>query len=315
MTQTVGLGGEQELIKDGPNQLEAKRDVSRLTLTIGKLAVTDYFLLNTYAGEPRTRFLNWNIYGGGAYDWTMDLLSWTWGGLIDLNQKHWALRAGYFLLPVASSTNYFDTHLLRHGQYTAELDLRYGPSTRPGKLQLFGWLSHGNIGSYDDALTQATTTPGYPDVALTRGHNRYNYGFVLSMQQVVADELGLFSRVSWSPERVESMGWTDCGESVSLGATLSGARWHCPNDSIALAGVVEGLSPVARRYFEAGGMGILIGDGRMNYRPEAVLEFYYAYSPIPSVTLTLDYQLVGNPGYNADRGPVSIVSVRAHGAF
>ena len=315
MTQSIDLGGEQESVEDGPNQLAGKRSFSRLSVTLGKLAVTDDFLLNTYAGEPRTRFLNWNIYGGGSYDWTMDLLSWTWGGLIDLNQKHWALRAGYFLLPVESNTNYFDTHLFYHGQYTTELDLHYELFRRPGKLQLFGWLSHGNIGSYADALAEAQTTPNYPDVALTRGHNRYNYGFVLSAEQAVTQELGMFSRLSWSPEQVESMGWTDCGESMSLGATLSGALWRRPDDSIGVAGIIEGLSPVAHRYFEAGGMGILIGDGRMNYRPEAVLETYYAYSPVHFATLALDYQLFANPAYNADRGPVSIFSIRAHGAF
>lgn len=78
---------------------------------------------------------------------------------------------------------------------------------------------------------------------------------------------------------------------------------------------MEGLSPTARRYLEAGGTGILICDGRMRYRHEAVLEAYYAYSPAKPVTLTFDYRLFANPAYNADRGPVSIFSLRAHGAF
>lgn len=315
VSQTIGLGGEREWVADGPNQLAAERDISRLTVTVGKLAVTDYFLLNTYAGEPRTRFLNWNIYGGGAYDWTMDLLSWTWGGFVDFNQRQWALRAGYFLLPVESSANYFDTRLFRHGQYTGEIDVRYGLPNTPGKLQLFGWFSYGNIGSYVDAVAESPATPSYPDITLTRGRDRSNYGLALSLEQTVTRELGMFSRISWSPERVESMGWTDCGESASLGATLTGTSWHRPQDVLGIAGVVEGLSAPARRYFGAGGMGILIGDGRLNYRPEKVLETYYAYSPFASSTLTVDYQLFVNPAYNADRGPVSIFSVRAHTAF
>lgn len=130
----------------------------------------------------------------GAYDWTMDLLSWTWGGLVDLNQKHWAARVGYFLLPVESSTNYFDTLLVRHGQYTGEVDLRYRLYDQPGKLQLFGWISHGNIGSYGDALAQPRTTPGFPNVTLTRGRERYNWGFVVSVEQALAADLGVFSR-------------------------------------------------------------------------------------------------------------------------
>ena len=315
LSQTFTLGNEQELVDDGPNQLSGKRRISRLTVSVGKFAVTDYFLINRYAGEPRTGFLNWNIYGGGSYDWTMDLLSWTWGALVDLNQKRWALRAGYFLLPVHASTNYFDTRIPSHGQYTAEGELRYAPFGRPGKVQLFGWMSHGNIGSYEEALAQPMTTPNYPDVALTRDQDRSNYGVVLGAEQALTDDLGVFSRVSWSPERVESMGWTDCGESFSLGGTHKGTLWRRPDDTLGLAGVVEALSPVTRRYLAAGGMGILIGDGRLNYRPEAVLEAYYAYSPFDWATVTLDYQFVVNPGYNADRGPVSIFAIRLHAAY
>ena len=189
-------------------------------------------------------------------------------------------------MPVKSKSNYFDTHIPSHGQYTAEFELRYAPFGKPGKVQLFGWLSHGNIGSYSDALAEPVTTPNYPDVTLTRGHDRFNYGFVLSAEQAITDDLGMFSRASWSPERVESMGWTDCGESFSLGAALKGTRWRRPDDTLGLAGVIEGLSPIARRYFAAGGMGILIGDGKLNYKPETVFETYYAFSPVKWAAVT-----------------------------
>ena len=56
LSQTFGLGGERERVEDGPNQLAGERDVSRVTVTAGKLAVTDFFLVNAYAGEPRTGF-------------------------------------------------------------------------------------------------------------------------------------------------------------------------------------------------------------------------------------------------------------------
>ena len=314
LSQTIGFGGEKEFVEDGPNQIAGKRSVSRLTVTMGKFAVLDYFLLNSYAGEPRTAFLNWNAYGGGSYDWTMDRLSWTWGGLVELNQKRWALRAGYFLLPDVSNSNTFDTHVLQRGQYTAELELRYAPFARPGKLLLFVWLSHGNMGSYSDALAESPATSGYPDITLTR-RERTNYGFVASAEQAIAANLGVFSRASWSPGRVEIMGWTDCDESLSLGMALRGTGWARPNDTVGVAWVGEGLSAISRQYFAAGGMGILIGDGKLNYRPEMVLETYYAFSPVKWATLTLDYQLIADPGYNADRGPVSIFSGRLHLAF
>lgn len=115
--QTFGPGGEQETISDGPNQLGGKQDISRVTVTAGKFAVPDAFYGNVYANDPRTNFLNWNIYGGGSYDWTMDKLSWTWGAFVDFNQKNWAFRTGYFLLPSVANGNNFDTHVPDRGQY------------------------------------------------------------------------------------------------------------------------------------------------------------------------------------------------------
>ena len=96
---------------------------------------------------------------------------------------------------------------------------------------------------------------------------------------------------------------------------LTGTAWGRPNDKIGVAGVVEGLSAEARAYFAAGGLGILIGDGQLNYRREKILEAYYAYSLNKWATLTFDYQFVNNPGYNADRGPVSVFSGRFHAEF
>ena len=312
--QTFGLGGEQETLADGPNQLAGKYDISRITVTAGKLAVPDAFGGNIYANDPRTTFLNWNIYGNGSYDWTMDKLSWTWGAFVDFNQKNWAFRTGYFLLPVFSNDNRFDTNVLTRGQYTAELELRYSLFTQPGKLRLFGWLNHGTMGGYLDAVALPLNSPNYPDIALTR-RVRTNYGFVASLEQAITSDFGVFSRASWSPGRTEIIGWTDCSESLSFGTVLAGTSWGRPDDKIGVAGVIEGLSREARTYFEAGGIGILIGDGQLNYRREKILEAYYAYRLNKWATLTADYQFIQNPAYNADRGPVHIFSGRFHAEF
>jgi high affinity Mn2+ porin len=314
LRQTFGLGGAQEMTADGPNQLAGKSDISRITVVAGRLAVTDYFDGNAYANDPRTNFLNWNIYGAGAYDWTMDQLSWTWGALAELNQKDWAFRVGYFLLPTVSSTNSFDTHIPDRGEYAAEWEGRYSLASQPGKLRLFGWVNHGTMGSYAAALAMPVTTPNYPDITLTR-QVRTNPGVVINAEQAVTDGLGVFSRVSWSPGLDEILGGTDCDESVSLGGLLKGRWWGRANDNVGVSGVVGGLSPTARAYFAAGGLGILIGDGALNYSGERVLESYYAYTLTKWATLSFDYQFVVNPGYNADRGPVSIYALRVHTAF
>lgn len=312
--QTFGLGGKQESRRDGPNQLAGNRDISRITVVVGRLAVTDYFDDNAFANDPRTNFLNWNAYGAGAYDWTMDQISWTWGALVELNQKNWAVRAGYFLLPIVSSNNSFDTHIPGRGEYTGEWEWRYALLGQTGKLRVFGWVNHGTMGSYAAALALPVTTPNYPDITLTR-EVRTNPGVVLNIEQPITDDLGVFSRASWNAGKFEILGGTDCSESLALGGVLKGTSWGRPDDRIGVSGILGGLSPIARAYFAAGGTGILIGDGELNYGIEQVAEIYYAHTVKKWLTVSLDYQFVVNPAYNEDRGPVSIFALRAHTAF
>ena len=312
--QTFGLGGEQETIEDGPNQLAGKQDISRITFTAGRFAVLDIFEGNSYSHDPRVDFLNWNMYCCGSYDVTMDKIGYTWGAAAELNQKSWAIRAGYFLVPAVSNANSYDIHISERGEYIGELELRYSLFSQPGKFRLMGWANIANMGGYADALAMPVTTPDYPDITQTR-QVRTNYGFVANLEQAITADLGIFSRASWSPGRVELIGWTDCDQSLSFGAVLKGGAWGRPDDKIGVGGVVEGLSSIARAYFAAGGLGILIGDGQLNYRPERILEAYYAYSVNKWATFTFDYQFIDNPGYNADRGPVSVFSGRLHAQF
>ncbi len=311
--QTFGLGGEQETIADGPNQLAGKEDISRITITAGKLAVTDFFDNNAYANDGRTQFFNWQLFCCGSYDWTMDQISYTWGALAEVNQKFWAFRAGYFLVPAVSNTDDFDMRF-PDGEYIGELELRYALFSQPGKLRLMAWANRANMGTYAAALAEPITTPNYPDITLTRGV-RTNYGFAANLEQAINGDLGVFSRASWSPGLDEIIGWSDCDQSVSAGAVLKGTSWGRPNDRIGVAGVIDGLSPEAQAYFAAGGLGILIGDGALNYRLEKIAETYYSYSLNTWSALTLDYQFVADPAYNADRGPVHIFAARYHAEF
>jgi high affinity Mn2+ porin len=311
--QTFGLGGEQETIDDGPNQIATKEDISRLTIIVGRMAVTDFFDNNAYAQDGRTQFFNWNVDCCGAYDWTMDQVSYTWGAMAELNQKFWAFRAGYFLVPVVSNVDEYDTNF-PDGEYISELELRYSLFSQPGKLRLMAWDNHANMGSYAAALAEPTTLPTYPDITLVR-QVRTNYGFQTNLEQAITDDLGVFARAGWSPGLDEIIGWTDTSRVVSGGAVLKGTSWGRPNDKIGVAGVIEGLSAEQRAYFAAGGLGILIGDGALNYRPEKILETYYSYSLNTWSSLSFDYQFVDDPAYNADRGPVHIFSGRLHAAF
>ena len=309
--QTFGFGGEQEELPSGPNQLASKVDVSRLTFQAGKFAVLDIFDGNAYAKDTRKDFMNWSIWAPGAFDYSADKVGLTYGATAELNQKQWALRAGYFLMQSVSNANSFDTRVFERGTYAVELETRYSLFSQPGKLRTIAWLNSAFSGSYRETLDN----PAFNlDIAQTR-RGRVKYGYVINIEQAVSDELGLFGRWSWNNGKTEIMAFTDIDASLSLGASIKGARWGRPDDVIGIAGAINSLSRDHRDFIAAGGLGILIGDGQLNYQRESILETYYAYALNKAVTLTADYQFVTNPAYNADRGPVHIFSGRLHGEF
>jgi high affinity Mn2+ porin len=123
--QTVGLGGEQETVDSSYGQMAGKRDVSRVTVQVGKFAVHDVFDNNAYAMDPRADFMNWSIWAAGAFDYPADKVGLGYGAVAELNQKSWALRIGYFLAASEPNGFNFDTNLFTRGGYITELETRY----------------------------------------------------------------------------------------------------------------------------------------------------------------------------------------------
>ncbi len=101
----------------------------------------------------------------------------------------------------------------------------------------------------------------------------------------------------------------------TCGAVLSGSPWKRPKDQLGAAFVVNGLSGLHERYLAGGGYGFLIGDGKLDYRAEFEGDFYYKGTITDWLELSAIYQPIVDPAYNADRGPVHVVSARARVAF
>ena len=311
LRQTFGFGGEQEELASGPSQLPGKVDVSRLTIQLGKFAVPDIFDGNAYAKDARKDFMNWAMWAPGAFDYSADKVGLSYGATAEFNQKQWALRSGYFLIQSVANSSSFDTRVPERGTYVLELETRYSLFSQPGKIRTIGWMNSAYSGSYRETLDN----PAFNlDISQTRT-GRIKYGYVVNLEQALNDEIGLFGRWSWNDGKTEIMAFTDIDASLSLGASIKGTRWGRPDDVIGLGGAINSLSRDHRDFIAAGGLGILIGDGQLNYRRERILESYYAYALNKQFTLTGDYQLIVNPAYNADRGPVSIFSGRLHGEF
>jgi len=271
----------------------------------------DLFDGNAYAHDPRKDFMNWSMWASGAFDYAADKLGLGYGVTAELNQKQWALRGGYFLMDAESNSNNFDTKVPQRGEYVVELETRYSLFSQPGKLRTIAWVNSDFSGSYRETLDNPALNL---DIAQTR-RGRIKYGYAFNLEQAVTGDIGLFSRWSWNDGKNEIMAFTDIDASFSFGTSIKGTKWSRPDDVIGIGGAVNTLSRDHRDFLAAGGLGPLIGDGRLNYQPERVLEAYYAFALNKAFTFTADYQLITNPAYNADRGPVSIFSGRLHGEF
>lgn len=317
LRQTIGLGGEQEKIESGYGQMAGTRDVSRLTFQVGRFAVHDVFDTNSYATDPRVDFMNWSIWAAGAFDYPADKIGLTYGAVAELNQKYWALRAGYFLTGNQPNSNEFDMTLFRRGAYVGELEARYSVVSLPGKIRFGLWADTYFSGSYREAVDLSLAIPNLDptDAIIATRTGRTKYGYYVNFEQSLTEQLAIFGRWSWNDGRNEISAFTDIDRSLMFGAAITGKAWGRPDDRIGVAGAVNALSPEHRDYIAAGGLGILIGDGMLNYHRERILETYYAMRVLKGLTMTFDYQYMVNPAYNADRGPISIFSGRLHGEF
>lgn len=309
--QTIGFGGEREKIEDGPLALAGQQDVSRLTLTLGRMSVKDIFDNNRYANDPRTQFMNWALMANEAWDFPADSLGFITGFAAELNQPSWTLRYGLFQMPAISNGMVTDLHLADAWGMVTELEHRHTLGGHPGAVRWLAFLNRAHMGGYQAALDNPTRPA---DIVATRDY-RYKYGFGLNLEQEISKNIGAFSRVGWSDGNNEGWAFSDVDRTATAGVSVSGAFWNRPDDTVGVAGVLNGISHVHQEFLAAGGTGILSGDGNLNYGWEKILEIYYNFKFLRTVQSSLDYQFISNPAFNRDRGPVSVFSARVHWEF
>lgn len=309
--QTLGIGGELETIESDTNQLGGTRTADNLVITAGKISVTDIFDTNRYAHDPKQDFLNWAIIDSGAFDYAADAWGYSYGITFEWTQTWWTLRTGLFDLSRVPNTTQLETDFHQF-ELVGEAEARHTILGRAGKLKLLGYLNRGRMGSYSDAVARAGAPGSIPDIASVRRY-RSRPGAAINLEQQIQDDLGFFARASINDGDMEAYEFSEINRSLSAGLSSKGSPWNRPQDVFGLAVVTNGLSKAARNYFAAGGLGILIGDGRLpHYGSENIIETYYNANIGRGFALAADYQFIAHPAYNRDRGPVSVLGMRAH---
>jgi high affinity Mn2+ porin len=309
--QTVNLGGEVSNVDAGPNQFALPQSADRLVLTLGKLSVVDIFDSNRYAHDPRADFLNWSLIDAATFDYAADAWGYSAGGAAEWYVGSWAWRGGLFDLSDIPNSQRLEPGFDEY-QVDLEAEHRHELLGEPGKADLTIFESRGRMGLYQDAIAYGEVNEVPPEVAPVRRYRKRD-GISLNVEQQLTADVGIFARVGDAGGNVETYEFTDVDQTASLGVSVSGGAWRRPGDTLGAAGVINAASRNLRQYLAAGGLGILIGDGRLPHGGhEDILETYYEMVVISAVHLTLDYQWAQNPGYNRDRGPVSIFALRVH---
>ena len=312
--QTFDLGGDVHKVDADLNQFAMTETENRVVVTAGKFATGDIFDLNKYAQDARQDFMNLAVVSTGTYDYASDAFGYTYGVATEWYQGPWTLRGGYFDLSRISAGVELDPGF-HEFQWVGELERRYDLLGQPGKILFTYYFSRGNMGTYNAAVSLSQLTGEPANVSLVR-QGRSRSGIGGNLEQQITPDLGIFARAGIANGNVQDYEITDIDRTATIGLSQSGKPWGRPDDTFGLAGNVNTITKAHQAYFNAGGLGIVIGDGALPHPgPEQILEAYYRYNLSSLWHVTLDYQFVNNPAYNRDRGPVSIIATRLHADF
>jgi high affinity Mn2+ porin len=195
-----------------------------------------------------------------------------------------------------------------------EIERRYELWGRGGKIAVTGFLNRARLGRFDDAVRFAEATGTTPITAAVRRYTSKT-GLSANLEQQITRDVAVFARAGFSSPNLETNAFTDVSQTVAAGVSLSGRLWGRADDTFGFAGLVNHISVTRLAYLDAGGLTPIIGDGRLpNPGNEQIIEAYYSV-PIWAWRVTADYQFINNPGYNRDRGPVSVIATRLHVQF
>ena len=312
------LGSGSATVERAQDRLPGTEPARRIEVKLGRLALPDDFDANRYSGSTRGAFMNWSLWQNTAWDYAANTRGYSDGLTVGYVSPGWSLKYAAFRMPLQANGQTLETLARARGE---NLELSLGPAATGAVLRLLGYRNTARMGDYRAALASAATQGGIPDVAANDRDGRHKYGAGVSVEQPLADDgdTGVFARLGWNDGHTESFVFTEVDRLASLGAQLAGTHWRRPAHRIGAAIAVEALAPAHRAYLQAGGCGFVLCDGRLSYAREQVLEGYYRAqwdwtlgAAALRVQLSPDLQLIRNPGFNRDRGPVRLYALRLH---
>jgi hypothetical protein len=315
--QIIPLSHSEENSARTAFSLFSKLPERRLELRVGKFGIADFFDLNNYGSDSSFQFMNWTVDNNGAYDYAADTRGYTFAAMLEYHDRHGAVRFAEALMPKVANGIHLDADLSRARAENIEVELRGSlVPHQEGMLRFLSYVNHANMGSYREAVDNYLAgLTAIPEITAHPLRTSIKYGFGANFEQPLNVWFGIFGRWGWNEGRQESYAYTEVDRSVELGAGASGRRWRRRFDRAGIAFVSNGISRDHQQYLALGGYGFLLGDGHLNYGQETIEEAYYTLHLWRGFYPSAGVQHINNPGYNRDRGPVVVPSLRLHVEF
>ncbi len=285
---------------------ETTQGRGRLDFYAGQFSTVDWFDDNMVGSDSHTQFMNWAVDNNAAYDYAADTRGYTRGVVMQWAVGRWELRAGEMMLPTVANGLDLSWSWNTHSE-NLEVQRHTSLLGRNGSLRALTFINHANMGNYREAVSD-TPVGEAPDIARYRHPGAMKYGFGASFEQEITSAVRGYVRVGWNEGHNESFVYTEANSAVSAGMDVRFAkRWKS-----GLPVASDGISGDHQHYLARGGMGFLLGDGRLNYGREQAVETYANVTLGRGLSLAMDVQCMVNPGYNRDRGPVWVPGFRLH---
>jgi hypothetical protein len=315
--QTIGLTGKMADSDRTWLGLASQVPVRRLEFRIGKMSLTDLFDVNAVGSDSHLQFTNWTIDNNGAWDYAADTRGYTVGAVAEYDDRIWSARYGVFAMPTVANGITLDWAFSRaHGQ-NWEFELRRSfIRGREGATRILSYVNNAHMGLYRDAVAAYLNgTDPTPEITHHEKFGAVKYGFGWNNEQGVTNSLRVFSRFGWNEGQHESFAYTEVDQTVLFGGDYNLSQWRRPNDKFGLAFVSNAIKKDHQNYLALGGLGFLLGDGRLNYGRENTVESYYTWHIHSGLFGAVQLTHIDNPGYNRDRGPVWVPGLRVHVDF
>jgi high affinity Mn2+ porin len=318
LRQQIVLDPEHfDTLEEGINQIRERVSRKRVTISFGKFGLADFFDQNAVSHDPRTDFMNWSLMNNGAYDYAANTRGYTGGLVLEYYTPGWVLRAATALMPVYANGPYLNFNWTKTNSETFEIQKDYSLQGRPGNARLLFYYNTSKAPAYQTVIGEYLNgTDTSLDVIYGKHYGGKKFGLGISLDQALGKRLNGFCRLGWNDGKTATWAFAEIDNSGSLGLRYFGIGKGRLADNIGLAFVSNGISSGHRDFLNTGGYGFMIGDGKLpHYTRENIAELFYEVKLLEQLYATLDYQLVENPAYNRDRGPVSLLAARVHVYF